>query len=62
MPLVCQAIEKEVRADIAAGLKAAKAGSQPDLAERDTDIYYGAPPPFIRGVEYKDSKFHDSEY
>lgn len=57
-----KAIEKEVRADIAAGLKAAKAGSQPDLAERDTDIYYGAPPPFIRGVEYKDSKFHDSEY
>lgn len=67
-PLVCpgwfrgQALEKEVRAEVAAGVKAAKAGKQPDLKERDTEILWGEPPPFIRGVEYESSVFHNSKY
>lgn len=55
-------LEKKVRADVTAGLKAAKAGAMPDLKERDTDIIAGEPYPFIRGVEYKDSVFHSSQY
>ena len=57
-----QAIEKEVRAEVAAGVKAAKAGKQPDLKERDTEILWGEPPPFIRGIEYESSIFHNSKY
>ena len=57
-----KALEKEVRAEVNAGLKAAKAGAEPALGEVFTDVIWGEQYPYVRAVEYKDSVFHKSEF
>lgn len=51
-----KAIDKEVRADIAAANDRAKAASFPAEEELYTEIYWNETPPFIRGVELQDSR------
>ena len=41
-------LEKEIRKEVLAEVKAAKAGGVPDLPELYKDIYVGSPPPYIR--------------
>lgn len=48
-------IDKEVRVKVDQETEAAKAGAEPPLSELVADIYVGAPPPFIRHVEYENS-------
>jgi len=51
-----KAVDKEVRAEIAAANDAAKAASFPATEELYTEIYLNETPPFIRGVEFPDSQ------
>lgn len=48
-------IEKEIRAKIEADVEKIKKDSLPDEKELYTGVYHGENPPFIRGIEYKDS-------
>ena len=47
--------EKEIRKQVQADVKLAKAGEMPNIEEMYSDIYVGSPPPFIRMPDYTKS-------
>lgn len=51
-----QAIDKDVRKRVEEDAEFAKSSPEPDSEELYTEIYVDQPPPFIRAVEYEDSR------